>query len=248
MRRVFPLVVTAALLAAPAVSLAQRRNFNAGGVSQMGGQIMPENRNGVAAGGLYPSILWGQFTFGMSRNFDLGLRGDFYWASPLSTGPFGFGFGFSVPMRIGIAQGQKASFALKIAPDIVMGNFSDVYTGCYWYRGVHYCDGNRFYNRYNDFGFGVGLGLDFGLLVGIPVSIVNILAGVTTPFHFVFFADSNVTGIVFPIAPFGGAEVRVADNLNVLGLMQFGMSIESWEGARNVDGYFRFWAGIEYAF
>ena len=253
MRRALPLAVCALLLAVPVASEAQRRPFNAGGVSVLGGQILPQNHNALAAGGLYPSIAWGQYTFALGRTFDLGLRGDLFWASPLSTNAFGWGFGFGVPMRIGLSQGQKVSFALKLAPDFIIGEFGSDYYGCYHDRfGTLYCRGQpgwsrRYYNDYYGDDYGYGFGVDFGLLVGIPVSIVNIICGITSPFHLVYLSDAEVTGFSFPIAPFGGAEVRLTDNLNVFGMFQFGVAFETWEGYHSNDGYFRFWAGIEYA-
>jgi hypothetical protein len=245
MRRVLPFALGLAILAVPLASEAQRHPFNAGGISIMGGQTLPKGRNAIAAGGFYPSMAWGQFTFGLAQSFDLGLRGDFFYASPLATGPFGYGFGFSVPMRVGISQTNKVGFALKLAPDVIMGDFADYdYGACYSYRGDVICHGDPYWNRryYND-----RYADEFGFGVGFPVSIVNIITGITTPFHIVFLSDADVTGIIFPIAPFGGAEVRLTDDLNVFGMGQFGISIESWSGYRDTDSFFRFWAGIEYA-
>ncbi len=242
--------VVAVAVLAPGAASAQRRMFNAGGVSQLGGQIVPPNRNALMAGGLYPSIMWGQYTLGMSQTFDLGLRADFYIASPLSTGDFGMGFGFGVPMRIGLSDSNKVSFALKLAPDFVLGEFGDNDWGwCYSDRfGRRYCQGNRDWrDDYYDDPFGIGFGLEFGLLVGIPVSIVNIVTGITSPIHFVYVDGPDDFVFVFPFAPFGGAEVRVADDLNVFGMFQFGMAIQKWENDTDLDGFFRFWAGIQYA-
>jgi hypothetical protein len=243
-------IVLAVAVLAPGAASAQRRMFNAGGVSQLGGQTVPASRNALMAGGLYPSFMWGQYTLGMSQGFDLGLRGDFYFASPLSTGDFGLGFGFGVPMRVGLSQSNKVAFALKLAPDFILGEFGDGdwHWNCYYdNRGRRFCRGDPDWNRDYDDDFGVGFGFEFGLLVGIPVSIVNIVTGITSPIHFVYIDAADDFVFVFPFAPFGGAEVRLTQDLNVFGMFQFGMAIQKWEDDTDLDGFFRFWAGIQYA-
>lgn len=251
MRRALATLVLGALLvcALAAPASAQRRDFSAGGVSQFGGQTLP-GRNALAAGGLYPS-LWFQFTLGLSRRFDLGFRGDLFYASPLEN-EYGPGLGFSLPMRLALTQGGKVSIALKLAPSVIAGEFEDDELDgryCRHTAGGWRCwnDPDDFYDGYNDDDFGFGMGFEFGVLMGIPVKIVNIIVGITSPFHIVFFEDHDGADIYFPIAGYGGAEVRLTDRLNVFGLIQPGVSYHSNERGTEMEGFFRFWAGIEYA-
>lgn len=217
----------------------------AGGSSQFGGQIL--QRNALAAGGLYPGLFF-QYTMGMSRRFDLGFRGDLYYASPVET-TYGPGLGFSLPMRLGLLQGQKLSIALRMQPSFIMGDFEDDHGYCHSHgRDGWHCHDNRgdFYD-YDDDDFGIGFGFEFGVLFGIPVRIVNIIFGITTPFTIVFFEDHDGADVFFPVAGFGGVEVRVAERLNVLGLVQPGITFHSNEARHHTEGFFRLWGGIEYA-
>lgn len=234
-------------LAAPA--RAQRRDFASGGSSQFGGQIL-QGHNALATGGLYPS-LWFQFTMGMSRRFDLGFRGDLYYASPVQT-TYGPGLGFSIPMRLGLLGGQKLSIALRMQPSFIMGEFEDDrFDGAYCHshgpQGWH-CHDNRgdFYD-YNDDDSGIGFGFEFGVLFSIPIRMVNVIFGLTSPFTIVFFEDHDGADVFFPVAGFGGVEVRVAERLNILGLVQPGMTYHSNEIGSEMEGFFRLWGGIEYA-
>lgn len=235
-------------LAAPAA--AQRRDFANGGVSQFGGQVLPRG-SALSAGGLYPS-LWFQFVMSMSRRFDLGFRGDLFYSSPLEN-EYGPGFGFTLPMRLALSTGGKVSIALKLAPTFIAGDFEDdEFDGDYCRvlsDGSWRCYGNRrdFYDDYDDDDFGLGFGMDFGVLIGIPVRIVNIIVGLTSPFNIVFFEDHDGMDVYFPIAGFGGAEIRLTDKLNVFGLAQPGVTIHSNGHGSEMEGFFRFWAGIELA-
>ena len=252
MKRTLGTLVLAALLICSAASSAnaQRRDFAAGGVSQLGGQTL-QGRNALATGGLYPG-LWFQFTMGLSPRFDLGFRGDLNYASPLET-TYGPNFVFSLPMRLSIAHGQKVSVALKLAPSFLAGEMEDDEfkgqychavgpTGWHCHRGL-----NGFYGDAADSDFGMGFGFEFGVLVGIPVKIVNIIFGLTTPFAIVFFEDHDGADIYIPFAGFGGAEIRVGERLNVFGLIQPGMSVHTTTYGTEMEGFFRFWGGIEYA-
>lgn len=247
-------VAVVSLLAVPS-GAQRRREFRSGGVSQLGGQVLPPHRNALAAGGLYPSMGWFQFTKGMSRSFDMGFRGDLFYASPLSSDEFGWSLGFTIPMRIGLSGSNKVAFAIKIAPDFVIGeleddSFGDGYCHCHDVRGAYDChchDDYRDFDDFDDDDFGLGPGFEVGLLVGIPVSIVNIVCGITSPMHFIFFEDHEGIDLFFPIAPFAGAEIRLRDDFNVFGVFQGGITIHSNEFDSDQEGYFRFWAGIEYA-
>lgn len=248
-RALTTLALTASLCLATAPAQAQRREFANGGVSQLGGQVLP-GRSAIATGGLYPG-LWFQFTTSLSRRFDLGFRGDLYYASPLGN-QYGAGTGFSLPMRLALSQTSRVSVALKLAPSFIAGNFEDDELNGVYCRDTP--DGwrcwdnrNAFYRGYDNSDFGLGMGFEIGVLVGIPVKIVNIIVGITSPIHLVFYDDHDGGDLYIPVAPFGGAEIRLTDKLNVFGMAQPGVTFHSNGHGREMEGYFRFWAGIELA-
>ena len=152
-------------------------------------------------------------------------------------------------MRLSLASGQKVSVALRLQPSFLAGDMEDdeiggVYCHSHPPQGWHCHDTLRGYDNSSD--FGMGFGFEFGVLVGIPVRMVNIIFGLTSPFAIVFFEDHEGADIFFPFAGFGGVEVRVAERLNVLGLAQPGMTWHSNKYGSEMEGFFRFWGGIEY--
>ena len=123
--------------------------------------------------------------------------------------------------------------------------FDNGYCHYHGRQGWHCHDGG--FDDFDDDDFGVGFGFEFGVLVGIPVGIVNILVGGTSPFHIVFFEDHDGADFFLPITGMGGAEIRLGERLNVFGLIQPGVTFQWNEHFDDTEPFFRFWAGIEYA-
>ena len=247
--------VLAGVCAAPSAAEAQRRRrapgFESGRpLSLYGGQTLGRG-SAIAAGGIFPGLFF-QYQAALSQRFDLGFRADLLWGSPYSSTTIGYGIQLAMPMKLAIAQGRRVAFSLRINPDLVFGSFRPHGGGdCFcrnWDRRGRCVDrgcGWGFFDADRD---SFGIGCDIGLNVGIPVRNVNIIFGASSPFHIVFLTDVDQVDVYFPIAPYGGAEVRLTPKIAVFGLGQFGFNLHAPEvGGSHGDTFLRLWGGIEVA-
>jgi hypothetical protein len=212
-------------------------------VSVEGGQTLGRGGAALATGGLFPGVFV-EYLTGVDDRADVGVRGDLFWSSPYSAEGFGTGLGVSLPLRLGLARGPHAAVAFRVAPDMVLGRFGPM-AGCDCVARDAFgscielaCDGPARGRP------GMGIGCDLGVNVGIPIGNVNVLAGASSPIHYV--VSPGRTDLYVPIAPFGGAEVRLANDLNVFGLAQLGTALHDPSGQpTRAETFARLWGGIE---
>ena len=196
--------------------------------STLGGKLLTAHEQAIAAGFGWPGMFF-EYDIGVSNAFNLGFRGDLYFGNPFGGFDVGLGFGFSVPMRLRIAQIKRVDLALRLAPRFFAGQLD-----------VNQAD-------LRDKAFVIGIGFEPGILVGVRVHrIVNIVAGVSFPFLLAIDLDHDSTEVWFPIAAFGGAEVSLSDRFNLFGTLGVGPSIHGGGRRTRAEAYFGLAIGFQY--
>jgi hypothetical protein len=204
-------------------------------MSQIGARPLAPGEAGIAAGNGFPSLLWMQFTQGTVPGLDAGIRADLYGAAPLGTLDGGAAIGFGIPLRIDLGRSGNTSFALRLAPDLLAGDLADDF--CSRERQVWRCRS----------GSGVGVGIEQGFLVGLMGDRASFVTGVAMPLHAAKIHGRDGIDVVVPLTVVGGIEVPIVGDVQALGLVQPGLSLHTMPDDSAVEGYVRFWTGIESA-
>lgn len=194
-----------------------------GGALLRGGEV-------ILAGGVgFPEAFF-HFDFANSSQFNLAFQARVNYNLGL---PFFGGFGFvSIPMRIGIVQDPKFSFALKLDPGGFLGGSGNVLP---FLAGVQ-----------------LGIGALFSLHV---VERFNLNFGVELPMLLSFDVENRVSVVGFhlPIELLIGGEVEINEQLSLFANVSGGPYVYFGNLARRltffagdavVSGSFRFLVGV----
>lgn len=221
-----------ALLSVPSASLAQEGSSR-GPFSIHGGRLIGNGESALSAGAGWPGAYF-QYDLGISSSFDLGLRGDLLWGAPTTTTgsllQTHVGLLASAPMRLALSETRKIGMALGLRPGVYLGRF----TGS---RGA----------RFGDDATGLGFLVEPSILFTIaPTRSVNVVAGARLPVLVLLVPDAGVTELYFPILPFGGLELGLADDLNATFLLAFGPGLHVHEPETGLEVGFQALFGISY--
>lgn len=226
-RTIATLGIVAALLAAPAA--------HAEVPSIIGGKLLPSGTSGHHFGMGLPSLFWEWWNGGDEMDWALHV-GLVYedWSGEFSD--VDVGLDLEAPMRFHIAKRDRADIAFKFAPGLLLG------------------DQDRHFRGNADDAFVFGLRPEVGVLVGIELSeIVTLATGGVVPLTFLVLEDGagdETLGVVVPIMPRVGVEVRAVESLVAWSLLELGptLAISDFDGDGDRDSDIelgaRFWVGV----
>ena len=231
MRRAAASVPFLVLLSMPAVAGAQ--DDSRGPFSLRGGKLIGNGEQAIAAGFGWPGVFF-EWDTGISSDFGLGVRGDVLYGSPTSSSgsllETHLGALVSAPMRLALSESRKVGIALGLRPGVYVGQFSGS-------RGA----------RFGDDSTGLGFLVEGGILLTIAVSeSLNVVCGGTVPVLVLVVLDADGTELFFPVVPFGGIELGLADDLNLSAVLEFGPALHVHEPEAELEATIRALFGIQY--
>jgi hypothetical protein len=226
-RTVVSALVLAAVLSTARVSEAQPAVAD-GPLSTLGGKLLAGGDSAIATGFGWPGLFF-EYDIGVSNAFNLGFRGDLYFGNPFGGFDVGLGFGFSVPMRVRIAQLRRVDIAVELAPRFYVGQL----------------DANR--RDFSDKAFVIGFGFEPGILIGVRVHRqVNIVAGASFPFLIALDVDHEEMEVWFPVVAFGGAELGLSERFNLFGAISVGPAIHGGGDRTRAEALFALVFGLQW--
>jgi hypothetical protein len=225
------------VLFATFLTLAIARPATAQVPSIIGGKLLPSGTSGHHFGMGIPSTFW-EWWFGgdeMDYAFHVGLVYERWSGHDVSD--VDVGLDLEAPMRFHVAQKGRADIAFKFTPGLLIGD-----------------QDRRLGRGFDDDALILGLRPEFGLLVGIELTdIVTLATGGVLPLTFLVLerpGDDETLGVVVPLMPRVGVEVKPLDSLVAWALLELGPTIGiadfDGDGDRDsdVDMGARFWAGV----
>ena len=195
------------------------RSYAQGSLPPLAGSVYGAQAEGnpptLSVGLGWPSF-YTRFDFRSMGRFTLGLQGDLYYGMPVWGWASGFGFGFSVPMRIQLLQRQKWALGLMLRPGMYLGFSNRWYWNWYWDEDMTV----------------VGPFFGLGLVASVtPLRFLNVFFGINNTLHVLVVVPEHhdsVADVFVPIMFFGGVELQVHRRIAVFSSLALGPTVGSY--------------------
>jgi len=164
------------------------------GSTIFGGKLLEEGEVAMTFGAGFPDVLY-QFDFANSKTFNLALKARFNYSMGFSS--YAVNGYVTAPLRIGIVQDSKLTFALKVEAGLFAGVLLDDTQGGNFSIGIPLEVGALFSLRVLD-QLSVNFGVEIPMLLAINTTGLN-----------------DITTFIFSLEAMGGVEYFLNENFSL---------------------------------